>query len=390
MRTIIDILRKGNQELFHSYMIAWLMNPKSDHGLGSQFLEGFADKLSNVNHGTDILINSIKDHNPIINTEVKAPKSRYDIVVKIEDNFFVIENKTKSLGDEPQFKKYEEKPNTTLIALGFCEYSYSPAITNNYPVITYRDVLQILNTLETNETNDFNVLLKHYIDFLERELGVLDLIRDYCYGDINAHSKFIERTKTSEIYNNNDLRFMNRFYLESLNRYIIDQEPLKHSIWRTSKDARSGAIMWNRDITNSYQFLSEYENLRQLNNGELYFQIDLKEGLFAENLNDPAGYIQLRASNVKNNETFFREFKNIYNVKEGQQLSTSVKDQNKKGKINTFLVVRRNITKNDLILNNMYNILVDFMESFGKFSIGRIATTAGGISSYPKFTERMS
>lgn len=30
-RTIIDILRKGNQELFHSSMIAWFLDPHGEH-----------------------------------------------------------------------------------------------------------------------------------------------------------------------------------------------------------------------------------------------------------------------------------------------------------------------------------------------------------------------
>ncbi len=31
-RTIVDILRKGNQELFHSAMVAWLLDPAAEHG----------------------------------------------------------------------------------------------------------------------------------------------------------------------------------------------------------------------------------------------------------------------------------------------------------------------------------------------------------------------
>ena len=40
-RTIIDILRKGNQELFHSSMIAWLLDPQAEHGIDDEFLKGF-------------------------------------------------------------------------------------------------------------------------------------------------------------------------------------------------------------------------------------------------------------------------------------------------------------------------------------------------------------
>src|SRR4051794_13722152 len=42
-RTIIDILRKGNQELFHSSIIAWLLDPLAEHGLDTGFLNAFAE-----------------------------------------------------------------------------------------------------------------------------------------------------------------------------------------------------------------------------------------------------------------------------------------------------------------------------------------------------------
>ncbi len=44
-RTLIDILRKGNQELFHSSMIAWLLDPLAEHGLGTGFLDAFAEMV---------------------------------------------------------------------------------------------------------------------------------------------------------------------------------------------------------------------------------------------------------------------------------------------------------------------------------------------------------
>ena len=39
MRTIVDILQRGNLELFHSSMVAWLIDRKGEHGKGRSVLE---------------------------------------------------------------------------------------------------------------------------------------------------------------------------------------------------------------------------------------------------------------------------------------------------------------------------------------------------------------
>jgi hypothetical protein len=43
-RSVIAMLRKGNQELFHPTMVGWLLDPTAEHGYGSGFLDAFADR----------------------------------------------------------------------------------------------------------------------------------------------------------------------------------------------------------------------------------------------------------------------------------------------------------------------------------------------------------
>src|SRR4051812_26211022 len=104
-RTIIDILRKGNQELFHSSVIAWLLDPGAEHRLGDGLLHAFARIVER--HGWPRMREAL-DAGPTarITTEATARKSRYDIVVQLWSFTVVIENKTKSLGDKPRFEKY--------------------------------------------------------------------------------------------------------------------------------------------------------------------------------------------------------------------------------------------------------------------------------------------
>src|ERR1700722_7534547 len=122
-RTIIDILRKGNQELFHSSIIAWLLDPNGEHGYGAGFLDAFA-RL--VEEKGDSRFQAALQASPAVKITTEAPgrKSRYDIKLEIGSTLVVIENKTKSLGDDPQFEKYMSA-NTVLVALGLCNLSFS-------------------------------------------------------------------------------------------------------------------------------------------------------------------------------------------------------------------------------------------------------------------------
>jgi len=46
VRTLVDILRKGNQELFHTSIISWLLDQKGEHGFGTIFLNELSELLS--------------------------------------------------------------------------------------------------------------------------------------------------------------------------------------------------------------------------------------------------------------------------------------------------------------------------------------------------------
>jgi hypothetical protein len=140
-RTIIDILRKGNQELFHSSIMAWLLDPDGEHGYGPGFLNAFAQTVEQ--RGCAKMREALETGQVTrIKTEATAHKSRYDIELQVGPVTVVIENKTKSLGGEVQFENYGGK---NIVALGWCAISFSPGVHSKYPVVTYGDVLAILD-----------------------------------------------------------------------------------------------------------------------------------------------------------------------------------------------------------------------------------------------------
>ena len=91
---LFDVLKVSKKEIYHSNMLAWLLDPNENHGLGEAFLKGILQKLvENDEEGKydvfDILLSDL--HSFSVYREWK----RIDILlVSTEEKMlFAIENK---------------------------------------------------------------------------------------------------------------------------------------------------------------------------------------------------------------------------------------------------------------------------------------------------------
>ncbi len=85
--SILDVLGVGADEVRHSSILAWLINPKSRHGRGTEFLGAFLEAAS-ISVGEDVL------HDCRVFTEYPGQESVIDIMVCARGRFLLyIENK---------------------------------------------------------------------------------------------------------------------------------------------------------------------------------------------------------------------------------------------------------------------------------------------------------
>lgn len=85
---LLSIVGRARRELFHTAILAWLLDPLAPHGLGSTFLQWF------LAVATDIAI--LEDHELLatqVQCEVSKPRSRADIVINTPSHTIVIEAK---------------------------------------------------------------------------------------------------------------------------------------------------------------------------------------------------------------------------------------------------------------------------------------------------------
>jgi hypothetical protein len=376
--TIIDILKKGNLELFHSSMISWLMDPTRNQGIGVVFLKEFFKKAfqDRAKPSLPMIFEKIDQGKVSVQTEVTGKGGRYDIFIEVDDFSFVIENKTKSIGKDTQLEKYLDEVNHKyVIALGLVEESFKENVRSKFPFVTYNDILEIIHNIPFNliRNTDYLVLLRHYERFLQRELSILHSIKETF-----EHNNTCSLPSKKDIQEN-DRRFYNLFYLQRFKEFRIKAKPdwisqEKNGSWHElDKNMRSGVwyafdcsnFKWHSDIQNFRIKQSLHKNATE-NPLHLWFHVELyaHNGILETDSAIACGEIQLRSNQCKDgNDKIFMLLKDFLKDKNiGDRFEFSSKITKKS---NTFYVLKRKLYKNDLNFYTLFNILEEFTELFG-------------------------
>jgi hypothetical protein len=353
-RTIIDILKKGNLELLHSAIIGWMLDKNGEHGLHDTFLKAFVKRIG------DKYPDLSSEHFESAKLETIGLKSRYDIKLMLGDKTVIIENKTKSLGGPNQLEHYQ-KATRYVVALGFSEISFS-TVPPGIPLVQYSDVLEIMDALKPSGNPDFVMLYNQYQKFLDRELSLLDRICN-CVEAEEFYDKYAEEVskvlRDKSLRTENDLRYFNLVALESLRRYLKSKSRWQGPEWTTDKNQQSGAwLACNGGLPNAYTFRPAISELVPLEN--LWFHVELRDGLAAEANGSDAGCIQLRCGRGDLAPSLLNVVRQYVDPKE---MVKKVKSD-----VGTFYVAQRMIRRQDLVLHRFEKELIDFMVAFGNFA----------------------
>jgi hypothetical protein len=363
-RTIVDILRKGNQELFHSSVIAWLLDPQGEHGYGSAFLDAFARLVEEKGlpqfraalQGTPVVK---------IRTEASGKKSRYDIRLDIGTKIVVIENKTKSLGEDSEFETYKGQ-NIVLVALGLCEMSFTEQVKSEYPLVTYTDVLAMLDGLPDIPSSDFKVLTDHYRQFLRRELAVLaEIDLWYATGDPTHALAALEVVDTAGTYTQNDRRFLNLYLLNLFRRDLLKSPKWKHCRVSMDKNMKSGVWLAVFEVEKEVSVYCHSDAISAVckeQDASIWFHVELWDGVLAKDEESTAGVIQVRGQ-ARDAKAFAECFRRLRSLREGESYSARMK----KG-AGSFYVLARPLLRKHLTANTFIKQLHHFAEGLGSFA----------------------
>jgi hypothetical protein len=219
-RNVIDVFARGNQELFHSAFLAWLMKDDESHGLGKAFRSRIISRLPET-LGYDA--NAEYE----VDTEYVSGRSRFDIILRPKDTAakqkkgVVFENKTKSFGYHVQLEGYKKAEHDVAV-LALLPETLDDETKRDYPVITYDVIRNVLNDISLRPENPYQFLVGQYRDFLEKTLGGYSAIADYCRGSITSDAFYsrLERAVEGVKFGDNDIRTFDYFYYHMLAEFI--------------------------------------------------------------------------------------------------------------------------------------------------------------------------
>lgn len=315
-----EILGISSSEIRHSRMLAWLLDPKESHKLGSEFLKKFLLKVIDRNENitevksVDVFLRDFSDADVY-----RESKNNIDIFLSSPKNKFnlVIENKIFTSDHDNQLEKYriyteKEYPDFKNLYVYLTPNGNAPINASDdecryWRVLSYKEISLILNDIINglHESSKVRFVIKEYNDNLRRNIlndeelkqlsadiyfkykEVLDLIinnKPDAYSeiresfikilnDLNQEGKIIYdgnhddsslirfRTKVLDVFFNNKISSDNGWG-GSLYYYEIDQ-------WKSLpiKD-----IQVKLSIVNSTSYASEEqtENIRKFTHGRYY------------------------------------------------------------------------------------------------------------------------
>ncbi|MFC7395037.1 PD-(D/E)XK nuclease family protein [Scopulibacillus cellulosilyticus] len=157
----LKILKLENHEIRHSNILAWLFNPKENHGLRDYFLRKMIEHLvlmdENSNNLQYQIVGEILNHSLMdsyVYREVKTERNRFiDLLIVNQKlkSIFLIENKFYSTESENQLDDYlnfiqETYKDFTIIPIYLTLDGEEPS-NYQYFILTYGQIQSILHTV---------------------------------------------------------------------------------------------------------------------------------------------------------------------------------------------------------------------------------------------------
>lgn len=349
MRTIIDLLKRGNQELFHSSIVGWFLDPKGEHRWRDSFLRGFlqlsAERSANLAIPPDLA-------GARVDVEAPGRGSRHDIRIVVGDTSIVVENKIKSVGSRSQLDRYRNRGHY-VVPLGLTAMSFEEGIEG---VVTYSDVLVLLRAMPSaQDLGAFGGLVEHYLLFLEREIAAFEALDSVFALEVAAElpQELCSDTDRS-VYSQNDLRSFQHYLLESFSRRYLAE---RWSGRRTEKNEQSG--VW---LACSPTKFTRSHQLARVMSGEdkVWFHMEIHDGPFRQPSEQKAGVIQIRAQPEGSNVLFFDRFASEYGGRDDLALGRRPKDTFK-----TFYLASQPLRWADLPFQALGDKLNGFVRIFG-------------------------
>lgn len=202
---IFEILKISRTEIRHSNMLAWLLNPKENHGLGDKVLRGVFQYLAKIPSYNEESLQLMTMDNYLFS--VRREWKNIDILIISEKQKCVVcfENKIDSKenkGDEEkqgQLKRYQNIIDKDYN--GYSKYfifltpnGEAPSDTENWIIMDYNEIFDIIvNARKTSDlSNESAFLIDNYISLLRRKIVEDPKLVEICNKIYKQHREALD------------------------------------------------------------------------------------------------------------------------------------------------------------------------------------------------------
>lgn len=198
-RNLFDILKISRTEIRHSNMLAWLLNPSENHGLGDSVLCGFIQYyVTNYRAVDNVFSTLLLD---CYSFTIMREWHNIDIIAvsSKEKAVLCIENKIGSGEHDNQLDKYrktidEQYPDYTKMYIFLSPDEDEPSDTYNWCPMGYQNVLNILDN-SRNKTQllpDVALLIDNYTEVIRRDIVKDTELAKICAEIYAKHQKALD------------------------------------------------------------------------------------------------------------------------------------------------------------------------------------------------------
>lgn len=176
---LFDVLKISNLEIRHSNILAWLLNPNENHGLGDLFIRkfiiGIAQKRNRrCRDGFDLLLQNFYSY------QVFREKDHMDIVLysQEEQTSIIVENKIWADESSDQLKRYYHKSRhnyrdcTRILYVFLTPDGHDASDPDRWISMSYQEVAEYLESSISGIVLQKNaeVLIRDYLSIVRRKI----------------------------------------------------------------------------------------------------------------------------------------------------------------------------------------------------------------------------
>jgi hypothetical protein len=154
---LLGVIGRGRREVYHSQMLAWLLDPGTPSGLRHRFLEEFLSHLDSEFR----TLQPDELYQVQVSTEATGPEARTDILIRAETFTVAIEVKVDAGEGVEQcdriYRDYESAPDPRFVFLtprGRLPRTATGEARDSFQTLSFREVRELLTrVLQTEQLN---------------------------------------------------------------------------------------------------------------------------------------------------------------------------------------------------------------------------------------------